>query len=613
MSAVRKMFAICWNLVTRVRVALSNILFLLLLVVLYLAFADSAPEPLPEQAALLLNPVGSIVDQKSYVEPIEALLSEATPSDNEVLLRDVIHAIDMAAMDPAINSLVLELDSLMGPGISKSQEIVRSLEAFKATGKPVIAVGDYYTQGQYFLASHADTIILHPMGSIALEGFSSYRNYFRGALEKMSVNMHVFKAGDHKSMAEPFLRDDMSGDEKEITAHWLQNLWQQYTRTTEEQRELPEGAIDDYINGYAEHLALVSGDGAQLALQSQLADKLLYRSAANKLIIETVGAVDEDGLYEAVAFDRYIAYMRPPTAMMEMTSPRVAVITAAGTILPGDQPPGSIGGDSLANLIRGTAEAEGVEAMVIRVDSGGGSVFASEVIRQALLEVKSLGIPVVVSMGSVAASGGYYIAAQVDEIWATPATITGSIGVFAAFPTFERLLERLGVSTDGVGTTDIAGSFRIDRPLEPQLTASLNASIEFTYREFVQLVATGRQMSFDAVDAVAQGRVWSADDALQAGLVDQLGDLKDAIDSAAALAQMQDYDVEYVELPLSAQELFLTQLVDMTGSFGLSWRHSELGILTSMLRPVTQAAREISALRDPGHLYVRCVACASVE
>jgi protease-4 len=611
-SFIRRFFSAIWNGITRIRLALSNIFFLLMLAIIYFVYLGGAPEPLPNQAALLLSPAGSIVDQKSFVEPLQALLGEPAPEDREVLLRDVIEAIETAKGDQNINALVMELDHLASVGISKTQEIVRAVESFKESGKPVVAVGDYYDQGQYLLASHADTVIVHPFGGVALEGFSSYQNYFREALEKLSVSMHVFKAGDHKSIAEPMLRDDMSPQEKEISGRWLNTVWAQYTRMVEEQRELAAGSVNDYINNYAEKLKAQGGDTANAALEAGLVDKLMGRTEANQYLIELVGASNEDGLYEAVQFQHYLSRKRPLLSVAK-EGDRVAVITAQGNMLNGEQPPGSIGGDSLARLIRSTAEEDGVAAIVLRINSGGGSVFASEIIRQEILNAKSGGLPIVVSMGSIAASGGYYISADVDQIWATPATITGSIGVIAAFPTLERLFDRMGVHTDGVGTTELAGSLRLDRPLNPQIASSITSSVENTYRGFVELVAQGRNMTPEAVDLVAQGRVWSAPDALEKGLIDKLGHLDDAVKAAAELAGLDDYDVDYVGLPMSPRDLLMQQLAERVGSLRLWTASSTASAMSSIVRPVVDAAEEIALLNDPANLYMRCLACRAIN
>ncbi len=611
-SLLRRVLAGIWNAITRIRLALSNIIFLLMLVFIYVVYLGGAPEPLPDKAALLLNPVGSIVDQKSPVNPLQALAGERSPADNEVLLRDVIDAIDYAAEDPTINSLVMELDQLVYVGLSKTQEIAAALARFRDTGKPVVAVGDYFSQDQYLLASQADEIITHPLGGVVLEGFSSYRNYFRQALENISVSVHVFRAGEHKSAMEPFMRDDMSPGEKEVTARWLQVLWDQYTAEVESRRELSAGAINDYSNRFAERLEASGGSTARLAMEAGLVDQLLGREETNDYLVDTVGASDDDGLYEAVTFERYVARKRP-SMLASTEGDRVAVITAQGDMLPGEQPSGTIGGDSLARLIKSTAEEDDVKAIVLRVNSGGGSMFAAEVVRQELLRVRAAGTPVVVYMGAVAASGGYYIAADADEIWASPSTITGSIGVFAAFPTFEKLMERAGVHTDGVGTTDLSGALRLDRPLDPQVVSAMNSGVSFAYRSFLEIVAEGRDMTVEEVIPLAEGRIWSAPDALDNGLVDALGNLQDAVDAAAARANLETYEVDFVELPLSPREMLLQQLSKRAGAMA-AWYPTTVGTtLYQLLRPVTEAARELSLLQDPGHLYARCISCSVLQ
>ena len=611
-SLLRRVLSAIWNGITRIRLALSNILFLVFIALVYFVYLGGPEDSPPEKAALLLNLAGTVVDQRSQVEPLQALLGEPAPEDREMLLRNIIDAINYAKDDPAINSMVMELDNLSYVGISKTQEIAEAMEAFKKTGKPVVAVGDFFTQDQFLLASYADSIIMNSFGGVGLEGYSSYRNYYRETLEKMSVNVHVFHAGEFKSIAEPFLRDDMSPGEKRVTERWLQVLWGQYAATVEAQRELPPGSVNTYVNTYAQALADQGGNAAALALEAGMVDELLNRSEANDYLVELVGASNEDGLYEAVVFERYLRRQQP-TQLTAMEGERVAVITASGNIVPGDQPPGTIGGDSLANLIATTAESEGVRALVLRVNTGGGSVFASEVIRQELLRTQALGIPVVISMGAIAASGGYYIAAEADEIWATPGTITGSIGVFAAVPTFERLLERIGVYTDGVGTTDLAGSLRLDRPLDPQVATVIRSSVDFSYANFRQLVAQGRDMTSGEVNSLAEGRVWSAPDALENGLLDGIGSLADAIDAAAARAGLEDYKVDYVELPLSPRELFLQTLADRVGSLRV-WSPSGLSAsLTSLLAPVADAAAELAVLKDPRHLYARCLSCGAIR
>lgn len=608
-SLLRRILGGIWNTITRVRLALSNILFLVMLAVIYFVYFGGSPEPLPEKSALLLNPMGAIVDQKSPVDPFQALLGKPSPADHEVLLRDVIEAIEIAAEDDSINSLVMGLDYLMYVGISRSQEIVPALESFRATGKPIVAVGDFFTQDQYLLASYADELISHPMGGVALEGFSVYQNYYAEALDKLSVSMHVFRAGQHKSAVEPLVRTDMSAGEKEVALEWLDDLWGSYTATIEENRQLERGSVNGYVNDFAEAMTSGEGDSARVALEAGLVDQLMTRSQANDYLADMVGVRNDDGVYEAVPFEKYLSRKRPMHLPLD-SQPRVAVITAQGNMLPGEQPPGTIGADSLSRLIRTTAAKPGVEAIVLRVNTPGGSMFASEIIRQQILEVRAEGTPVVVSMGAVAASGGYYIAAAADEIFATPNTITGSIGVFAAFPTLENLLQRGGIYTDGVGTTPLAGSLRLDRPLNPQLAAALDAGVVHAYRVFLQTVADGRQMPLDSVAAAAEGRVWSASDALELGLVDELGGLESAIGAAAARAELETWEVEYAEQPLSPSELILRQFAERMGSLGIFPRSDSVAALVSVARPLLDTADLLTSLQDPRHIFMRCLSCA---
>lgn len=622
-SLLRRLFAGLWRLLTWFRLALSNLLFIGALVLIYFLYFADTQKPLPPKAALLVNPVGVLVEEKRPLTPLEALAGPPGPADSEVLLRDVLDAIRLAADDPAITALVIEPELMMGAGLSRHLDIAAAVETFRASGKPVIAVADYFTQDQYLMASQADEILMHPLGAVALEGFASYRNHFAEALDKLSVSMHVFRAGEHKSMAEPFLRNDMSPAEKAITERWLSDLWGQYTTQVEARRGLADGSVDAYVANYPEGLAAVQGDTARLALETGLVDQLLSHEQSNEYLVERVGAANEDGLYEAVGFQRYVAHKRPPV-QPGPEGERIAVIVAEGNILPGDQPPGSIGGDSLTRLLHATAEREDVSAIVLRINSGGGSAFASELIYQAIADIRADGLPVVASMGPLAASGGYYIAAGADRVLATPATLTGSIGVFAAFPTFEKLLERAGVNTDGVGTTPMAGAVRLDRPLQPELASTLQHTVDFTYRTFLERVAQGRDLSLEAVAEVAEGRVWSAGDALEHGLVDQLGSLEAAIAEAGALAGIEQWGVEYVQPPLSPREMLLQQLAQraqlwlpglLSEGVGSSWLRAASGQasasvgLPAMLGPLRQAADQLAGLSDPRHLYMQCSGC----
>lgn len=598
-SFLGRLFRGLWRGITYLRLALANLLFLLLLGLIYVFFSGTSPAPLPAKAALLLNPAGTVVDENTRVDPL-ALLSEPSSATAETRLQDMIEAVELATEDDRISALVIATENLVQFGLSRAQELAPALAGFRDSGKPIIATGDYFTQDQYLLAAEADEILLHPYGGVALQGFASYRNYFSEALEKLAVDVHVFRAGEFKSIAEPLTRNDMSEGEKRITGAWLEDLWAQYARRIEARRGLDSGALQRQINAYPERLAEAGGDPAQLALVEGLVDGLMSHREVDGHLAARVGAVNDAGGAEMIPFQRYLAKRSAAAG----SGPRIAVVTAQGNIMPGVQEPGAIGAESLSSELLEVADSPDTAAIVLRINSGGGSVFASEVIRAALTEVREGGTPVVVSMGPVAASGAYFIATAADAIWATPATLTGSIGVFAAFPTVDRLLARAGIHTDGVGTTDVAGSLRIDRPLNPLVAEALQQSVEQIYDKFLALVAKSRGMSIEEVHDVAQGRVWSAPAARDAGLVDELGSLSEAAAAAAELAGVSAYHVEHVRSSMSPRQMLLQQLADRLSIETLPMS------LRGALLPMQAARDAMSALSDPRHLYMQCVGCS---
>ncbi|WP_439102518.1 signal peptide peptidase SppA [Congregibacter sp.] len=604
---IKRIFLSLWRGLTILRLALANVIFIVLLVVLWTSFSGS-PEPLPRRAALVLDPTGRVVDERSQVEAA-SLLFEQPAASRETLLRDLIDSVELASADERIAALVLQLEGMVSIGQSKTTELAEAIARFRETGKPVIAVGDYFTQDQYRLAVEADRLLMHPFGAVALEGFSLYTNYFADALEKLSVTMHVFRAGEYKSIAEPLMRNDMSPGERVVTRRWLDDLWSAYSRAVESRRGLEPGAVNALLNNFPVRLRAAGGDSARLALEAGLVDELLDRSQQNKHLVSLVGAADEDGGFQGVSFARYVARMRPAKASPDL--PRVAVVTAQGNMLPGEQPPGTIGSATLSRLLRKTAERKGVEAIVLRVTTGGGSVFASEIIREEIERIRKTGMPIVVSMGSVAASGGYYISTAADRIIATPTSLTGSIGVFAAFPTVERLLAKGGVQTDGVGTTELAGALRPDRALNPALADTLQQSVDYLYGRFLTLVSESRSIDMETLSKQAEGRTLSASDALEAGLIDGLGSLQYAAEEAAALAGLgaDEYTVISILPEFSSSELLLQQLSDRMGA-GRLIKVPGLALgLGALLEPMRQSVDFVDSFADPGHLYMRCISC----
>lgn len=587
--------------ISKVITVLVPLLFVVIFVAaLSISVSENVPKPLPESAGLLIAPTGRLVEDRTPLEPLDALFADQLAG--EILLSTVIEGIDAAADDDRITSIVLDLENLAGPSTSQAMEIIEALDRFSETGKPIVAIGDYFTQSQYLLASQADTIFLHPEGGISLMGFGVYRTYLKQFLQNIKVNFHIFRAGENKSAVEPYMRDDMSPQEREVVGKWLNSLWDDYTTLVEKGRNKSPGEVTAFVNDFPGRLEASGGDLAEVFLQEGYVDELVYGDELEERVTEIVDARDEDGDIQLVSLKRYVSDIRDPFESEEL--PLIAVIPIEGTLVPGDSVQGSAGSDTVVDQLERADEADAV-AIVLRINSGGGSVFASEVIRAKVDAIAADGVPIVVSMGGAAASGGYWIAAAADEIWAMPSTITGSIGVFSAFPTFEGVFDYVGATVDGIGTTTMAGSLDPSRPLDENSERIFQAVVDGIYREFLNLVATARQMTVEEVDAIAGGKVWIGRQAKEIGLVDQLGSLDDAIASAAALAQVEDYDVKRFGTPITPQQLLLEEL---GSSFGVSLPQT-LGSAMSWLAPMHEPLMMMTRLKDPKHVYLQCLDC----
>ena len=566
---------------------------------------NGTPEPLPPRAALVVNPYGVLIEDRKPKDPLEALM--ASEGLGETYLFDVTRAIRRAADDERITVLVLDLQNLMAMSTSHGLEIKAAIDVFKASNKPVIATADWYAQHQYLLAAQADQVLLHPLGDVGVQGFGVYRSYIKQLLENVMVSMHVFRVGENKSAVEPYLRNDMSETERLVASRWINGLWQNYSDTVETERGLDAGSLTAMINEFPERLDAAKGNVAEMMLAAGLVDVLADHEESDLLIAEQVGATDDDGHFVGVGFMRYLSQTQPE-AKPEGT-PVVAIIPIEGELIPGESFSGMAGSDTVVAQLEQAAEMDNLSAIVLRINSPGGSVFASEVIRRRVLALKAEGFPVVVSMASVAASGGYYIAADADQIWAQPATVTGSIGVFAVFPTFEKLYDYVGVNVDGVGTTDRASSFRPDMPLDDSTSRIITSVIKHIYADFIGLVAEGRGMTPEAVDEIAGGKVWNGADAKGIGLVDELGGIDDAIEAAAALAGVDDWEGRIVGTPLSPEQLFLEALGRQLGVSALSVNSTTLRALWSTLaRPL----HALDALQDPKNMYMNCFECTAL-
>ena len=605
-SALAAPFRWIGKFLSTTRTIVTNLIFLLIIVITLATFLLEKKPPIIHNAALVLSLAGDIVEEKHITNPISEMLGELSQTKQtpaETLLQDVLDAIHQAATDNRIKCILLDLHDLGTVGLDQMQTIGEALNQFKKSGKKVIAAEDYYKQKSYYLASFASEIYLNPMGVVDLHGFGAYHLFFREALDKLRVNYHVFRVGTYKSAIEPIVRDSMSEEAKGQMRGLLTSLWTIFTTDITRQRALPANAIDQYASEITAKLTAAGGSTAQLALDSKLVDGLKTREEIRNYLAQQTASSPDHG-FSQVALNEYLRTItlsyQPPLVVSANT---IGIIIAEGMILDGEQPVGTIGGDTLAAIIRKARLDPAVKAVVLRINSGGGSAFASEIIRQELLELKKAGKPLVVSMGSTAASGGYWIAANADEIWASPATITGSIGIFAAIPTFESSLASLGVHNDGVGTTQLASGLDLSRPLTPPLKEAVQMTLNHGYQQFLALVANGRNMNAEKVKTLAEGRVFHGKEAQQLGLVDKIGTLADAIESAAKIAKTKEYSACYIEKPRTLRD-------EMLGLFkgeitAALLRQTMSQPLAQQLIRLTAPLREVLLFNDPAGLYAQ--------
>lgn len=601
---VRSCFRII-ELTARMVVSLAVLALVFLLILLVLP-EDS--REVGESTALVLSPKGQLVEQLTGYPAEKVLLDLAgQQTETETLVRPMLEAIERARKDERIKALVLDLNRLGGGGLTKLEDLGEAIATFKESGKPVIAVSDVYFQPQYYLAAQADEVYVHPMGMVLLQGYGSYRSYYKEALDEIEARWNIFRVGEYKSAVEPYLRNDMSEEAREARREWLGDLWTGYRDGVANARELDPTAVEAYVGDYHLKLAEHGGDGAALALAEGLVDHIASRDEVRDRLIELVGEDEETSSYARIGHSSYLSLTEAEERGEDGT---VAVVLAKGPILDGRQAPGSVGGDSTAKLLRGLRDDDDVKAVVLRVDSPGGSAFASEIIRREVDLLRDAGKPVIASMASVAASGGYWISMSADRILARRTTITGSIGIYAMIPTFEQSLLKVGIHNDGVGTHPLSGLTGVDRDLPDEAIQTVQLMIERGYQEFVERAAVGRGMEVEEIDRIARGRVWSGEDAHRIGLVDDLGDLDDAVSLAAELAETgEDYRVRFVEVaPSRREELlswFLLRAEPWLGSTSLA-----------ELRPWWQAnplmqglAEDLSLLVPPGRPFETLAYC----
>jgi protease-4 len=562
-SALTRFFLGIWHVIDGARKLVLNLIFLLIMYFVVLAVIDTDDTVIIKQdTALVLRPYGNIVEQYSGT-PLDQIVQQATEQErSETRLRDLVEAIRRARDDDRIVRLVIVPTYMWRVGMASLLELEAAVADFKTSGKPVVTLADNLSQQQYYLAALADEIWLHPKGMVWIDGFSAYRQFYREGLDKLEVEVNLFRVGEYKSALEPYIRDDMSPEAKEASLYWIGNLWQQYLEGVSRNRGIPLENLSGAINGFADGLEAADGDFGQFALELGLVDRLVSRPEAHLELAGLGAAGSGSEGFRQLDVDNYLALTdmqhRPESKR------KIAIVIAEGDIVRGKQPHGVVGAVTLSEELRAVAEDSTVEAVVLRINSPGGEVFATEKIRREVQALKESGKTVVVSMGDVAASGGYWIAMAADEVWASPSTITGSIGVYAMIPTFASPLGKLGIHTDGVGTTPLAGKLRLDRPLDADLKRIFQHTTEQTYDDFIELVTAARPLDRHEVEAVAQGRVWSGAQAKDRQLVDQTGNFRQAIDAAARIAGLgSDYSVQYSERELSGFEKFL---IEVTGS-----------------------------------------------
>ncbi len=607
-NLLTRLFVALWKGVDGVRKVL-HLLVLLFIFSVFVGALSASTTSVPASAALVIKPTGSLVEQLAgdpFDRAVAELIGDAEP---QTLVQDVVDGLEFAKDDDRITMVVLDLSAIPGGGLSKLQRVGNAIDNFRQSGKPVIATADYYGQGSYYLAAHADEVTMHPDGILILSGFGAYLNFYKSALDKLKIDWNVFRVGTYKAAVEPFMRNDMSEDYRESLGSVLDQLWAQYMSDIETARELDDGTVEAMLENLIDNVRAADGDLAQLALDAGFVDALMTREELRQRIIETAGTNGDEEDYPSTSLDDYLSQMRLLDGN-KAEKQNVAIIVAAGEILNGTQPPGTIGGDSTASLLREARKDESVKAVVFRVDSPGGSAFASEVILNEIEAIKAAGKPVVVSMSSVAASGGYWVSMAANSIYASPYTITGSIGIFGMFPTYQRTLDTLGITTDGVGTTLWAGELRPDREMSDDMKTLFQIMIEKGYDDFISGVASHRGMSKIDVDAIGQGRIWTANDAYERGLIDGLGDIDAAVIAAAELAELpvDEYGYKYFEQKLGPGEQLMLDLLSGAKSVGLtvsSFQKSRPAV-ERVADVLDDALSPLVRFNDPRGMYSHC-------
>ncbi|WP_028079423.1 signal peptide peptidase SppA [Solimonas soli] len=605
-SVLGRLFHFLWMLVSGLLKLIIIVSVLGTLAIAWFALRSGHGAKVEDNMPLVLAPTGALVEQIDE-DPGQRLLQNLNGQPpQQSSLRDLIDALDAAKDDPRIPFAVLKLDGLSDAGLPQLEELVAAMKEFRASGKKIIAWGPSYEQAPYYAAAQADEIVLDPMGSLSIEGFSTYNNYFKDGLDKLGVDVHVFRVGEYKSAVEPFTRNDMSPDARAANVDWLGDLWKDYGKGIGEGRKLPETAADDYVRKLGAGLEAHGGDNAAYAKAAGLVTSVETLGDFRKRMGAQVGMDDDLGSFRQIHYLDYLAAIDYEASKKKQSAKNtIAMVAVQGEIVDGSGEVGQAGGDAIADLLDRARRDEDISAVVLRVNSPGGSVWASEQIRRAVDALKADGKPVVASMSTVAASGGYWVSMDADQIFAHDSTVTGSIGIFGMIPTIDRGLAKLGVHTDGVGTTPLAGTLRIDRPMSAELSHIIQAQIDKGYRDFIGGVSKARNIPVDKVNEIARGRVWSGEKAKQLGLVDAIGGLDEAADAAAKLAGIEDGEYELEEM--TPERDFASELLSrFSGEARYAWMPARTASWLRTMLEKTDIEHWLSSFNDPRGMYAQC-------
>jgi len=596
------------------RLMVTNLFFLIIFIGLIGFISYSLPKqeaPLSKKAPLYVNLDGQLVEKPRVPNPMQNLFQDLLnqKETTEIPLYALVKTIRQAKDDENITGLILNVQHLHPSSLAQISYLGKALKEFKQSKKPIYAYADSYSQAQYYLASFADTIMLSPEGTIALTGFSGYRMYYKDLLDKLEITPHIFRVGTYKSYVEPYIRNDMSPQVKASTLLWMNQLWQNYLHQISQNRHIDVASLTPNEDQLLQQLQQSHGSFAQLYQKANLVDKLASRTEATQILIHQFG--EHKHSFNAIDYTTYQDQQAQNEIQdQKQQQNKIAVIVADGEIIDGESQVNMVGGDTIAEQLRKARFDPQIKAVILRVNSPGGSAFASEVIRDELVAVKNAGKPVVASMSGMAASGGYWISVSADKIIAQPNSITGSIGIFGMFASIDKLLGKIGVHTDGVATTPYAG-VSITRPLSPKLSQMIQLSVEHGYAKFISLVSQFREMSLTDADKIAQGQVWTGLDAKNNGLVDELGDFDSAIASAKKLAGLKTATLDWMNEPLSPLQNLLVNInnkVRLEAILPLPAFLSSF-ISTDMQKTLT----EIDALNDPNGQYSLCLNCLRIQ